>query len=54
VAAGSTLGLTSCDPGHAFVDIQVKVFSDGEGTASVEVAAVAPDDRPFDEQAFAW
>ena len=53
VAAGSTLGLTSCDPGHAFVDIQVKVFSDGEGTASVEVAAVAPDDRPFDEQAFA-
>jgi hypothetical protein len=53
VAAGAMVGLTSCDPGHPFVDIQVKVFSAGDGTASVEVAAVAPDDRPFDEQAFA-
>jgi hypothetical protein len=53
VAAGATIGLTACDPGHPFVDLQVKVFSVGDGTASVAVAAVAPDDRPFDEQAFA-
>jgi hypothetical protein len=53
MAAAASLGLAACDPGHPFVDLQVKVFSTGDGTASVEVAAIAPDDRPFDEQAFA-
>lgn len=47
------LGLSACDPGHPFVDVQVKVFSAGDGTASLEVAAVAPSEQPFDEQAFA-
>ena len=53
VSAAATLGLAACDPGHPFVDLQVKVFSAGDGTATVEVAAVAPNEQPFDEQAFA-
>lgn len=52
-AAVTAVLLTACDPGHPFVDVQVKVFSVGDGTASMSVAAVAPDDRPFDESAFA-
>lgn len=44
--------LSACDAGHTFDDVQVKVFSAGDGTAVVSVDAAPPDDRPFDERAF--
>ncbi len=51
--ATAALTMSSCDSGHTFDDVQVKIFSTGDGTAAVSIAAKAPDDRPFDERAFA-
>ena len=48
------LGLSGCDPGHPFEDVQVKIFSNGDGraTMSAEVHAVAADGARVDESAF--
>jgi len=47
------LGLSACDPGHPFDDVQVKVFSNGDGraTMSVEVIAESTDGSSVDEAA---
>lgn len=48
------LGLSACDPGHPYEDVQLKIFSNGDGqaTMSVEVNALATNGTRVDESAF--
>ena len=49
-----TLGLSGCDPAHPFDDVQVKIFStgDGQATMSVEVHVDSTEGTTVDEAAF--